>query len=556
MRASSAPLAALACSLAFSSSASAQTQRGFALDRFDPSERGSEWFVLDSLDLRGHLRPAAGIIGSFAYDALAVYDGRDRQVSSLVEQQVFVHPGASLVLWDRARGSLSVPIAVYQTGESVVARGKAYSAPSSAIGDLRLAGDVRLFGEHGGPITGALGVAVHLPTGSREDYTSDGYVRLSPRASVAGDLSRFTYAARLGFQYRALTERFERNPLGSELTGGVAAGVRLANGDLVVGPELWASTIVDGRSFFKRRGTPIEALLGAHFAVADFRFGAGVGPGLTRGWGTPALRAFLGAEWTPAYREPAPPAPVAIAKEPRAPEAREACADPAAEGCAKDRDRDGVLDEADACPDLPGVASADPGKNGCPPDRDGDGVPDDKDACPDVPGATSEDPLRSGCPADHDDDGVPDDEDACPDAPGPADTDAKKNGCPLARIEGGEIKIVEQVRFKTGSAEILRDSDPTLFAVATMLKTHPEITKVRVEGHTDDKGSARTNDVLSQRRAESVVKWLTAYGIDDERFEAKGFGFRRPLDTNTTEVGRQNNRRVEFHIAAEAAPAP
>ncbi|MBX3206694.1 MAG: OmpA family protein [Labilithrix sp.] len=580
------------------SSAQAQAQKGFVLDRFDPSERGSEWFVLDSLDLRGHLRPSAGgVVGAWAYNPLVAYDRDGNYVLSLVEHQLFVHPGASLVLWNRVRAALSMPIALVQTGEPIVIGTKSYSPPSSAAGDLRLAADTRVFGSHGGPITGALGATLYLPTGSRDNYTSDGNVRVMPRATVAGDISLFTYSARVGWHYRALTERFERNPLGSELTFGGAAGVRVADRKLVIGPELYGSSILDGRSFLKRRGTPIEVLIGAHYTLSDFRFGGGVASGLTRGWGTPAMRAFLSAEWTPGFSEDedhdgipnaddacpsvagvrtgdpktngCPPA-TATAQGDRDRDGIldpvDACPDaagvrsddPTKHGCPPDRDGDGVSDLVDACPDVPGPKSDDPAKNGCPPDRDGDGILDDKDACPEVAGVPSDDPLSNGCPSDRDGDGVYDAEDACPDAPGAADPDPKKNGCPLARIEGGQIKIVEQVKFKFASAEILRDSDPTLLAIAATLKDHPEITKIRVEGHTDNTGSKGANTRLSQKRAEAVVTWLTSYGLDKRRFEAKGLGLTRPIDTNATEEGRQNNRRVELHIASggDAKPSP
>jgi outer membrane protein OmpA-like peptidoglycan-associated protein len=590
-----APLALVSGSLLLSSTASAQQQKGFALDRFDPADRGSEWFVNDSLDLRGHLRPSAsGVIGAWAFKPLVAYDINGVEQATLVEHQVFVHPGASMVLWDRLRAALSLPVAVYQTGDAVTVRGKAYAPPESALGDLRFTSDVRLFGRHRGPTTGALGLAVYFPTGSRDKYTSDGYVRVTPRASIAGDISFFTYAARLGFAYRALDERYERNPLGSEIVGSAAAGVRVATGKLVVGPEIFASTIVDKRSFLKRRGTPAEWIIGGHYTFSDFRFGGGVGTGIGRGWGTPALRALLSAEWTPGLVEDddgdgipngedaCPRVPGLRTSDPRtngcppmptAPpdrdgdgifDAEDACpdvagqssVDPSKNGCPPDRDGDRVYDTLDACPDVPGPRSDDPTRNGCPPDRDGDRILDDKDACPDVAGVADVDPLKNGCPPDRDGDGIADDEDACPDAPGPADPDPKHNGCPLARIEAGQIKIVEQVKFKTGSAEILRESDPTLLAVATTLKGHPEITKIRVEGHTDNRGPAHVNERLSLERAQAVIKWLTSYGLDKNRFEAKGFGFSRPIDTNDTEQGRQNNRRVEFHIVSTSAPAP
>jgi outer membrane protein OmpA-like peptidoglycan-associated protein len=228
--------------------------------------------------------------------------------------------------------------------------------------------------------------------------------------------------------------------------------------------------------------------------------------------------------------------------------------DPKKNGCPPDRDGDGITDDKDACPDTPGVASDDPKKNGCPPDRDNDGIVDSEDACPDVAGVRDPDPKKNGCPADRDGDGIPDNVDACPDAPGPADPDPKKNGCPLARIENGEVKILQQVKFKTNSAEILRESDPIMIAVATILKEHPELKKVRIEGHTDNKGPAAYNKNLSQKRAESVMKWLTTYGIEKKRLTAKGWGMEKPIDTNDTDEGRQNNRRVEFHIEGSVAP--
>lgn len=594
LRARSILWALASCSLFFATRASAQPQRGFVLDRFDPSERGSEWLTLDSLDLRGHLRPAAGVVGTWAHDSLSVYDRNGDYVSSLVEHQVFVHPGASLVLWNRVRAGFNLPVAVYQTGDRVLLGTRAYTAPSSAVGDLRLAADVRLFGEHGGPVTGALGVAVHLPTGTRDDYTSDGTVRVHPRATIAGDVSVFTYSARLGFHYRPLDESFERNSLGSEITAAAAAGVRVANRKLVVGPEIYGSSIVASDSFLKQRGTPLEWLLGAHYTVGDVRFGGGMGSGLTRGWGTPSLRAFLSAEWTPGIVDDADKDGV-LDKDDACPHASgQRSSDPKTNGCPKvevapppaDSDGDGIVDSVDACRDLAGVASPDPKKNGCPPDRDGDGVldaidacpdlagrknddpkrngcpegdgdldgvPDEKDACPELAGPKTDDPTTNGCPGDRDADGAYDVEDACPDAAGPPDPDPKKNGCPLARVENGEIKIVEQVQFKTESAEILRDSDPTLLAIATTLKDHPEIATVRVEGHTDNRGPARGNERLSQRRAEAVVKWLTGYGLGKERFEAVGLGMARPIDSNETKEGRQKNRRVEFHIV-DGAP--
>src|SRR5689334_8502184 len=123
MRIARAAWAVILAEITLASTASAQSvtpQRGFAVDRFDPSERGSEWFVLDSLDLRGHKRfTAGGVVGAWSYKPLVAYDAAGDERATVIEHQIFVHPGASLVLWNRLRAGFSLPIAVYQTGEAV-----------------------------------------------------------------------------------------------------------------------------------------------------------------------------------------------------------------------------------------------------------------------------------------------------------------------------------------------------------------------------------------------------------------------------------------------------
>ena len=94
---------------------------GFALDRFEPSERGSEWFALDSLDLRGHGRPAIGVVADYAYKPLVFYDGEGNEVGALVEHQLFLHAGASVVLWERLRLAFNLPLAPFVEGGDVIA---------------------------------------------------------------------------------------------------------------------------------------------------------------------------------------------------------------------------------------------------------------------------------------------------------------------------------------------------------------------------------------------------------------------------------------------------
>lgn len=230
----------------------------------------------------------------------------------------------------------------------------------------------------------------------------------------------------------------------------------------------------------------------------------------------------------------------------------------------RDSDHDGIPDGFDACPTLPGVASTVVIASGCPPpgyyddglaakDRDGDGVNDDADACPEDPGPAE----TRGCagPPDVDHDGIADAVDACPNVAGPTRPDEKTSGCPTAWIDGERIRIVESVHFGSGSADLAPESSAILDAVGGVLASHADVTRVRIEGHTDGRGSPNGNRALSVKRAESVVRYLVAHGIAAERLEATGVGPDRPIDTNETEAGRATNRRVEFHVVAtETSP--
>ena len=91
-----------------------------------------------------------------------------------------------------------------------------------------------------------------------------------------------------------------------------------------------------------------------------------------------------------------------------------------------------------------------------------------------------------------------------------------------------------------------------LDAIYGILAAHPELRRVRIEGHTDDVGTNDYNKDLSDRRARTVVRYLTGKGIARERLEPSGFGEDRPIASNATALGRAKNRRVEFTIVDEA----
>lgn len=549
--------------LATTRDASAQ---GYSVNRFEPSERGSEWFANESLDLRGNLRPAVGVVGDYQLRPLQTYDGNGDAKNPIVRSMLTAHVGASVNLFSRLRLAVSMPFILHTDGRSDrLSDGTFLQSPNptQAFGDLRFGADVRLLGEHGDAAQLAVGAQVWVPTGREEAYAGDGKWRIEPHVALAGDISFFTYAAKVGYAYRAESRQLGTSNIGSQLTYTAAVGLRLTEGGrLVIGPEFFGSVVTADAG--AKRSMPLEGLLGAHYGVTkDVRLGAGFGGGLTRGYGSPEIRGLLSVDWQPAIEAAAPPP---AAKSDRDKDGifdeDDACpdvfgqhhADPTKNGCPPDRDNDGVHDADDACPDVPGIKTADPKTNGCPSDRDHDGILDEQDACPDEAGPKSDDPQRNGCPLkDRDKDGILDMNDACPDEPGPQDPDPKRNGCPKAFVKDGQIKILDQVKFKTGKADIEpgKDSEDVLQAVLKVLTDHPEIKKIRVEGHTDNTGGAALNKKLSGDRAAQVVKWLGSHGIDKARLASQGFGPDRPIESNATEDGRRQNRRVEFHIAEE-----
>lgn len=580
--------------IGWSASASAQTAPG-ALNTFEPSERGSDWFANESLDLRGKFRPAIGVVGDYAYKAYILQNPDRTENTAVISSQFYLHVGASVNLFDRLRLGLSLPLALLQDGESKTAAGRRYIAPSNGgVGDLRLAADLRLLGEYGDPFTIALGGRVWLPTGDETQYLGDGQVRVGPRVAVAGDIDNFAYAVQVGTVYRANDTPFNGRATGTELDFSAAAGLRVADKKLLLGPEIFGGTVIaSSDTAFRKHSTPLALMLGGHYNAGDFRFGLGAGPGLSSAPGTAQFRTLASIEWMPSIEKPPPPRPDrdgdgVFDNEDACPDVvgvrtndpktngcppdrdgdgildqNDACPDvagvktddPKTNGCPSDRDKDGIADAEDACPDVPGIRTDDPKTNGCPSDKDKDGIIDAEDACPTVPGIKTGDPKTNGCPSDRDKDGIIDTEDACPDAPGPHNDNPKMNGCPFVRIEAGQVKILDQIKFKTNSAEILEGKN-IIDAVTTTLKEHPEIKHLRVEGHTDNVGAAVYNKDLSRRRAVSVEKALTKAGVDKRKLSSEGFGLEKPLEENTTADGRAANRRVEFHIEDLATNPP
>jgi outer membrane protein OmpA-like peptidoglycan-associated protein len=203
-------------------------------------------------------------------------------------------------------------------------------------------------------------------------------------------------------------------------------------------------------------------------------------------------------------------------------------------GC-PDTDGDGVSDKDDACPTTAGLAAF----GGCP-DTDGDGVEDRKDKCPNLAGAIA----GEGCP-DTDGDGVFNNIDKCPDVTGAI----ANKGCPEIKKEViQKIALAAKgINFETGKAVITAGSFKSLDDLVTLLNSYPGAS-VEIQGHTDNNGTPESNKTLSQDRANSEKRYLSAGGVSEARMTAVGYGQELPLADNKTEAGKTKNRRVDFKL--------
>ena len=121
---------------------------------------------------------------------------------------------------------------------------------------------------------------------------------------------------------------------------------------------------------------------------------------------------------------------------------------------------------------------------------------------------------------------------------------------PKPPVVGDRIVLPGELEFEVNRAD-LKDTQQTndiLNQLAKILKENPNITKLRIEGHTDSSGRAQKNQRLSQARAETVAKFLLDSGVEKDRLTAVGLGATKPLVDNDTPEHRAQNRRTEFHI--------
>ncbi len=476
------------------------------------------------------LKPSFGLHLNLAKDPLLLHIDdeplypQDRYDFSLVRTMVTMDLQGA-VGFGVADVAVALPIHFARLGEGAF---DWEELTGGGIGDLRLAPKVTVFN----PGRRKYGLAVALPITMPLAYASSGVgdpsVRVEP--TVIGELRLGPLQTMLNIGPRLRSQEMAMNEIDlavqHEFLFRFGVGLSPVEALQFVG-EIQAAAGGEGT------GTdPAEFLAGARiFPGHGLRIEIAGGRGLNNGYGAPDFRLIAGVTFAREQLYSALPQ--------------------------KDRDGDGIADAVDRCVREPEDMDGWEDTDGCPEkDNDGDGILDAEDKCPNEPENYNANQDDDGCPDDDPDtdaDGLSDRDDPCPRDPETINGIEDYDGCPdrsLAMVSGDwtRIAVERPIVFASGRESAEKDSVPVVDAVASILTAYPEIASLEVQAHTDDIGSERANEKLSQKRAEWIVSYLAGKGIDEGRLVAKGYGESVPIIPAKTDEARAINRRVEFHI--------
>lgn len=211
-------------------------------------------------------------------------------------------------------------------------------------------------------------------------------------------------------------------------------------------------------------------------------------------------------------------------------------------GCDLDSDQDGIYDKNDQCPNTP--ANTPVNFLGCAADTDYDGVVDTKDRCPMTPLGTKVDVDGCKIVDDSDNDGIANNIDQCPDTP--MGVEVNQFGCQP------RTSLLVNIVFDTASWVVRPDQESFLMKDLSTLKDLQADEIVLITGHTDSVGRDIDNVRLSWNRAASVKQYLTTHSdVDPLQIYLIGQGESSPIADNSTDTGRQENRRIELEVMTQ-----
>jgi outer membrane protein OmpA-like peptidoglycan-associated protein len=433
--------------LALESKAHAQFDTSFQVQQFRPWGDTTGMFQTQSGTTLGRMNYMVGVYFNYAKDPLILRSGEaSGRGDSVLGHQVGADVMAGFGILDWLDVYLAIPMSIFQTGAvpNSVLFGNIAGRDLSGfvLGDIRLGVKVQALREDKHFINLAIRAHLGVPSSlaTPDKLGGDTSVTAGVDLMLSRQISILHIALNVGYRYSPLS-RFLNLSIDHELTYGL--GLRLS----AVKDRLDIIAEVAGAMAFSDNITiqsaPLDAYLGLRIypmPTPDLAIDIGAGLPFTSGYGSPQFRVFLGVVWSPKNRDRDKDGILDHEdKCPDQPGPREN------QGCPDtDRDGDGIVDRLDKCPDKPGPKE----NQGCPwPDTDGDGITDNVDKCPDKPGPKEND----GCPwGDKDGDGVLDNVDKCPDQPGPKEN----NGCPWGDKDGdGILDNVDQCPDQPGPKE-------------------------------------------------------------------------------------------------------
>lgn len=398
--------------VALSSSVEAQVaspppDRRFEADLFQPAIGPRNFLTLDAPEVPGHKRLTFGLIFDYQANAYQVRstDGNTNavlQTANLIKSQYKTEVQVALGLLDQFQIGLALPVTWLLTGDVVdermgLATGETLS--KTGLGDLRIEGKGQLasFGPDDQLVVGGL-LGVSLPTGASDAYLRNNGVTGRAKALATWQLGRFRLGGQVGALLRKSVTTLDAN-VGSQLMYGGAGQFQVLKGFDVLGELVGRSGFADfGQRYWDEN--PVEADLAVRASpMGMLAITGGLGFGLGKGIGAPGARVFLGAVFSPDFR---------------------------------DADHDGVYDADDRCPDQAEDRDGFKDQDGCPePDNDADGIPDVSDKCPNDAEDMDQFEDEDGCPElDNDKDAIPDLNDPCPNAAEDGLGKRPKDGCP------------------------------------------------------------------------------------------------------------------------------
>ena len=586
----------------------------FDPERFDPQSDAHGYAVVEGAATLEHLQAMAGLWANHSQDSLVmvrdgvrVPEGVGEADDGVLDQRTQMDLQAGIGISRYFSLSASLPVVLWQEGYDPNRLGGPPGSAdlvASGLGDLRLNPKFVFLDLDDVPVGLAVVARVSVPMGDGASFLGEGNVTAEPTlvvevsdGSIHARSYRIRAALNAGYHIRPITQ-WRDLTLGSEFVyrGGLAVHPAAP---LELGCDIAGA--LGGPQAAKR---PLEVLPWLRLLpVKRVTLTAGAGFGILPGVGSPDLRLWGAATLAPSFD----PKDRDTDKDgvfndvdncKFEPEDRDGFEDE--DGCPEiDNDRDGILDATDRCPVDPEDPDGYEDADGCPDlDNDGDGILDTNDRCPDQPenkngvddldgcpdrdriGDADRDGLldnvdrcpqdpedfdefedADGCPdRDNDSDGILDGRDACPNDRETFNAFEDEDGCPdeapplkPARVvvEKTRIRIDEMIQFEVNRAVIRPESFGLMSEITTVILDHPEITNIRIEGHTDSDGSDAYNLKLSQGRAEAVAQWLIQAGVDPTRLDAVGFGEARPITANDSPESKAINRRVEFLIVSQ-----